>query len=276
MPELPEVETTRAALGAAIEGKRVMAVEVARARMLRRQPNPDDFAARLARRTVRVVDRHGKFILTRLGAGLVWVTHLGMSGRVRLAYRTEAREPHTNVVVGFGGGLEFRLVDPRTFGFVAVLTPEEVAESSLGRLGPDAWTDLPPAARLGRRLAGRSAPLKALLLDQGILAGIGNIYADEALNRARISPHRPGGGLDGAELTRVRAAIRRTLGDALAHGGSSLDDLAYLLPDGRAGTFTGRLRVYGRAGEPCPRCGTPVRRDVVRLRSTFWCPGCQL
>jgi formamidopyrimidine-DNA glycosylase len=114
-----------------------------------------------------------------------------------------------------------------------------------------------------------------LLLDQTIIAGLGNIYADEALHRARVAPHRPAGRLDHDEVVRLRAAIKATLAAGLRWGGTSLDDLAYLLPDGRAGEFVGRLRAYGREGDPCLTCGAAIRREVLRQRSTFWCPSCQ-
>ena len=173
-----------------------MAAEVRRARMVRRQESPGDFVGRITGRTIRSLRRHGKFLMADLSGDLVWVTHLGMSGRVSLARHGEAESPHTNVVVRVGGGVEMRLVDPRTFGFVVAYTPDELAESPLGRLGPDAYTDLPTVAEWSARLAERTAPIKALLLDQNIVAGLGNIYADEALYRAGIAPHRPGGSLN--------------------------------------------------------------------------------
>ncbi len=275
MPELPEVEATRRAVAPELEGRRIVAVEVARPRMLRRQENPEDFATRMVGRTIRRFGRRGKFLLAELSADYVWVTHLGMSGRVQLAGRSDVRAPHTNVVVRVGGGLEFRLVDPRTFGFVAVLTPEELAASSLGSLGRDAYADMPSRRELLAALAGRTAPIKALLLDQRIVSGVGNIYADEALNRARLSPHRGGGSLAPDEVGALRAAIRTTLDAGIRHGGTSLDDLAYLLPDGRAGEYVARLRVYGREDLPCRRCRAPIRRDVIRQRSSYWCGNCQ-
>lgn len=276
MPELPEVEATRRAVEPALLGRTIAAVTVARPRMLRRQHRPADFAARMLGRRVKGLERHGKFLLTRLTDDITWVTHLGMSGRVSLADPDAPRPPHSNVVVGFDRGPEFRLIDPRTFGFVAAYTPEELAESSLGDLGPDAYAGLPRSTVLAAALSGRTAPIKALLLDQRVIAGVGNIYADEALNRAGISPHRPGGSLTPDEVQALRRAIRTTLEAGLRHGGTSLDDLAYLLPDGRAGQYTSRLRVYGREDEPCRRCATRLRRDVIRQRSSFWCPGCQL
>ena len=159
---------------------------------------------------------------------------------------------------------------------MAVFTPEEFAESSLAHLGRDALDDLPSTREFTELLSGRTAPIKALLLDQRIVAGLGNIYADEVLHRARIAPHRPGGTLHEAELGRLRSAIRPVLHAGLAAGGTSLDDLAYLLPDGRAGDYLSRLGVYGRTGAMCERCGGEVTSAVLRGRTTHWCPGCQV
>jgi formamidopyrimidine-DNA glycosylase len=275
VPELPEVETTRRCLVPELEGRRIVAVEVRRSRMLRRQPRPADFTDRLVGRRIGTLGRRGKFLMTAVAGDVTWVTHLGMSGRVSVCPTGEEEPPHTNVVVRLDGGREFRLVDPRTFGFVAAYTPEELAAGPLGLLGPDAYTELPPWRALAGALARRTAPIKALLLDQRILSGLGNIYADEVLHAARIDPRRPGGSLDAAEVKALRAAVKKTLAAGLRHGGTSLDDLAYLLPDGRAGDYLARLAAYGREDEPCPRCGTPIRRVLVRQRSTHWCPGCQ-
>lgn len=269
------METTRRSVAAALEGSRIRQVSVARDRMLRRQPNPSDFRRRLEGRSIIEVDRHGKFLMTVLDDDIVWVTHLGMSGRVSLTSPESPMVDHSNVVVRIDSEMEFRLIDPRTFGFVAAYTPEELAESSIGRLGRDALVDLPRSRELRRLLEGRSAPMKALLLDQGIIAGLGNIYADETLHRAGIGPHRPGGSITDAEATRLRRAIKATLGHALRYGGTSLDDLAYLLPDGRTGEYVNRLRAYGREGERCRRCGGTIVREVIRGRSSYWCPDCQ-
>jgi formamidopyrimidine-DNA glycosylase len=275
MPELPEVETTRRFVAPELVGRVIVAVDVRRPRMVRRQVRPVDFADRLTGQRITRLRRHGKFMLADIEGGIVWVTHLGMSGRVQIASSGEREAPHTNVVVTLDSGREFRLVDPRMFGFVAAYTPDEYADSTLMRLGPDAFESLPSSRELAQRLARRTAPIKPLLLDQGIIAGLGNIYADETLYRARLSPYRPGGDLDFEEVKRLRAAIKTTLAAGLRWGGTSLDDLAYLLPDGRAGEFLHRLRVYGREDEPCRRCGTPIRRAVLRGRSTHFCPGCQ-
>ena len=274
MPELPEVEATRRHVAPELTGRRIVSVEVRRPRMVRRHERPVDFADRLTGRRITGTRRHGKYMLVDVDGDIVWVTHLGMSGRVQMANIGEGEEPHTNVVVALDSGREFRMVDPRMFGFVAAYTAGEYAESTLMRLGPDAYENLPTSRRLAERLAGRTAPIKPLLLDQGIVAGLGNIYADEALHRARLSPFRPAGELSFDEVKRLRAAIKATLAAGLKWGGTSLDDLAYLLPDGRAGQFLNRLQAYGREDEPCRRCGTPIRRSVLRSRSTFWCPSC--
>jgi formamidopyrimidine-DNA glycosylase len=276
MPELPEVETTRRNLVPVLEGATIAAISVARPRMLRRQANPGDFARRLDRQRIDTVGRHGKFLLTALANGMIWVTHLGMSGRISLVDHGDPLVKHSNVVVTLDGGTEFRFVDPRTFGFVSVLTPEELGESSIGRLGRDALTDLPRSRDLAMLFAGRRAPIKALLLDQSLLAGLGNIYADETLHRAGISPLRSGGSLQPGEIALLRKAISVTLRHALKWGGTSLDDLAYLLPDGRTGDFVTRLRVYGRERQRCRRCGGEIIRSIVRNRSSFWCPDCQV
>lgn len=274
MPELPEVETTRRCL-VPLEGRHITAVDVRRSRMVRRQPRPADFDDRLAGRRLDRWGRHGKFLLAHLEGDITWVTHLGMSGRVSHVPSGSDEVAHTNVVVGFDDGTEFRLVDPRTFGFVVAYLPDELEEAVTGHLGPDALEGLPPARALGTMLQGRSAPIKALLLEQRFIAGVGNIYADEALHRASIAPTRPGGDLDGDEVIALRRSIRSALNAGLRWGGTSLDDLAYLLPDGRAGEFAARLSVYGREGERCRRCGGEIARTVIRQRSSFWCPSCQ-
>lgn len=275
MPELPEVETTRRSIAPVIEGAAITSVQVARPRMLRRQENPDDFARRLTGHRVVTADRHGKFLMTRMDNDMVWVLHLGMSGRLSLVANDAPVVAHSNVIVSFDSGIDLRFIDPRTFGSVAALTPEELSASSIGRLGRDGLTDLPRSRDLGVLLAGRIAPIKALLLDQSILAGIGNIYADESLHRAAIGPMREGGSLTNDELKSLRKAIKDTFQHALRWGGTSLDDLAYLLPDGRTGDYAKRLRAYGREGEHCGRCGGEIIRTVIRARSSFWCPRCQ-
>lgn len=275
MPELPEVEATRRHLTPVLVGATIVGVSVRRPRMVRRQENPADFVDRLIGRVVGGVARRGKFLLVLLSEDITWVTHLGMSGRISVSRPGEPEVAHTNVVVELDSGQEVRLVDPRTFGFVAAFTPEELDTTFEGRIGPDAYDSLPTTRRLVDAFAGRTAPVKAILLDQRIVSGLGNIYVDEILHRARIRPDRQVGSLDPSEVGRLRAAIRPVLVEGLRHGGTSLDDLAYLLPDGRAGEYTSRLQAYGREGEACPRCGGVIVRSVIRARSAFWCPGCQ-
>jgi len=273
MPELPEVETVRRYLAPVVEGRRLVDVEVRHPRTSRRNANPADVIDRLRGRVVERLDRHGKFLLGRLDTEMVWVTHLGMSGRVVVTSPGEKEAIHTHFVARTDDRAEVRLVDPRTFGFVAVFTPGELATHL--NLGRDAFSDLPRTPQLAAALEGRTAPIKSLLLDQRIIAGLGNIYADEVLYRARVRPTRPGGFLSPLETKKLRASIRPLLEAGIAAGGTSLSDLAYLLPDGRAGEYLDRLRVYGREGQPCRRCGTPIERVVVGGRSSFFCPQCQ-
>ena len=233
VPELPEVETTRLGLVAALEGQRIVSTEVHHPRMLRRQHNPTDFARRLVGRRVRSLDRIGKFLLFDIEGDFTWVTHLGMSGRMSIDPVGSEEVPHTHVVVRTHQDDEVRMVDPRTFGFTVVFTAEELAASTLVELGRDAWTDLPPTAELIAQATRRTIPVKSLLLDQRFLAGLGNIYADEVLFRARIANARPASSLTFEEMQAIRRAINSVLAAGLRHGGTSLDDLAYLLPDGR-------------------------------------------
>ncbi len=275
MPELPEVEVTRRILESEIREKQVAEVSVNHPRVVRRQKHPTDFSDRLQERTVQSLRRHGKFLIIELDAGLNWVTHLGMSGRIQMVDNDQPEETHTRTVVRFVGGRELRFVDPRTFGFMTVWTEAELASSTLNRLGPDALTDLPSVREFVGYLRGRTALIKPLLLNQSVVAGVGNIYADESLHLCRVSPLRPGGSLAADEVNRLRIAIRTTLIAAIQQGGTSLEDLAYLLPDGKTGDFLDRLRVYGREGQGCCHCGFAIRRTVIRSRSSFWCPGCQ-
>jgi|FLYL01.1.fsa_nt_gi formamidopyrimidine-DNA glycosylase len=271
MPELPEVESVRRALLPVLLGRTVRRVEVLRDRTVRHHRDRSEVEERLVGRTVTRLRRHGKYLLGDLDSGDTWVFHLGMSGRIEVG--GDGTTAHTNFRATLDDESDLRFVDPRTFGFVAVYRPDEVAASPLGRLGPDAWEQPPTPGWLEGRLKGRTAPIKALLLDQRIVAGIGNIYGDETLFRARLSPLRPGGSLGRSELVRLTRGLRAVLASAIAQEGTSLDDRAYLLPDGREGR--NRPRVYGRAGMACPRCGAVLRRTTVAQRSTHFCPACQ-
>jgi formamidopyrimidine-DNA glycosylase len=275
VPELPEVETIRRHLAPVLERRTVHSVVIHHPRLVRYQPGPAGVPERLQGRRLETLGRRGKYLIAELDDGHLWVTHLGMSGRLDATDPGAKVKPHTRVVVSFVESVELRMVDPRTFGFVMVLDADELAGSGLSRLGRDALDDLPSAGEWQKQLESRRAAVKTLLLDQRFVAGIGNIYADEILHRAGIRGDRPAGSLSGAEVEGLRAAVVPVLEDGLRWGGTSLGDLAYLLPDGRVGGFGRRLRVYGREGEPCLVCRSEVRRMVVSGRSSFWCPRCQ-
>lgn len=274
MPELPEVEITRRHLESVMIGRVLEEVAVNHLRTARHNASPQEVVARLTGRRVSAVGRRGKFLEVALDDGQTMVAHLGMSGRWSVDGDLDA--PHTHFVAKLDNGTVVRFIDPRTFGFVAVYDEDDIGASGLSRLGPDAWADPPDAGELARRLIGRKAPIKALLLDQGPISGLGNIYADEALHQAGIHPLTPGGALGVGDLERLMSAVGDVLGLAIESGGTTLDDLAYLLPDGRAGENMARLAVYGRSDEPCLSCGTPIERIVIRARSTHFCPSCQV
>lgn len=256
-------------------GRVVESVRVGHPRTVRHNASEAEVADRLASRTVEGVGRHGKFLLVGLDDGYTLVAHLGMSGRFSIEDPETEEERHTHFVTALDDGSEVRFIDPRTFGFVAVYDEDELAESGVGHLGPDAWLDPPDARGLTEALSARTAPIKALLLDQGPISGLGNIYADEALHGSGIHPLRPGGALSNAEAEKLLDVIHDVLARAIESGGTTLDDLAYLLPDGQAGENLAHLSVYGKEGESCPACGTRIERIVVRSRSTHFCPECQ-
>lgn len=248
-------------------------VTLSHARTARHNASPAEVEARLSKRRVMDVGRHGKFLEIGLDDGQMMVAHLGMSGRWSVDGDDDA--PHTHFTAVMDDGVTVRFIDPRTFGFIAVYDEDDIGLSGVARLGPDAWADPPGPGDLMASLRGRTAPIKALLLDQGPIAGLGNIYADEALFRSGIHPLTPGGRLGEPGCDRLLDSVKDVLDSAIDHGGTTLDDLAYLLPDGQAGDNMTRLRVYGREGEPCDVCGTPIERVVVRARSTHFCPVCQ-
>jgi formamidopyrimidine-DNA glycosylase len=276
VPELPEVETTRRHLHEALSGRVLTGVRTSHPRTARHNSGgPGEVDSRLEGRAVLSVGRKGKFLAAPLDDGQTLIAHLGMSGRFTVGDPNEEEPTHTHFRAGLDDGRVIRFVDPRTFGFVAVFTDDEIPGSGFSRLGPDAWDTMPTVPDLAAALARRTAPVKALLLDQGLVSGLGNIYADEVLHISGIHPMRPGREVREAELERLVAAVRTVLTTAIDNGGTSLDDLAYLLPDGRAGENLDRLLVYDRADLPCLTCGTPIRRIVIRGRSSHFCPKCQ-
>jgi formamidopyrimidine-DNA glycosylase len=273
MPELPEVESVRRQLEPALVGRRFERVSIDDSRLVRPY-EPAEVAAELEGERVAAVERRGKYLVVRFESGRVLLIHLRMTGSLLHAPAGSLQDdPHRRAVVRLEDGSDVAYRDVRRFGTWLLLEPGE-AEPYLGaRVGDEPLDTLFTAARLGERLAGRRTSLKAALLDQRTVAGIGNIYADEALWRARLNPLRPAAGLDRAELRRLHRAIRAALEHGLARQGSTLRD--YRLPDGSAGSMQNEFHVYGRRDEPCDRCGTAISRTQVAGRTTWFCPKCQ-
>lgn len=275
MPELPEVETVRRDLEPFLTGRVVRDVAVTRDRAVRRQPHPD-FIAALRGRSLTGVRRHGKFLIVDLDADDALVVHLRMSGQLRVAAPTEDLLKHTHVVIDLDNGTQLRFVDPRTFGelFVDPVGPDG-RPWSMRALGPDAVDPKLTTKRFHAQLTGarRVSPLKAALLDQNAVAGVGNIYADEALFAARLHPLVPAASLTLEEAGELRKQMVRILKAAIAARGSSLSD--YVDAYGQKGSFVRRHKVYGRTDEPCPRCSAPIRRTVIAQRGTHFCEKCQ-
>ncbi|MFZ9076010.1 MAG: bifunctional DNA-formamidopyrimidine glycosylase/DNA-(apurinic or apyrimidinic site) lyase [Ilumatobacteraceae bacterium] len=282
MPELPEVETVRRGIERRAVGRVIERVEVFRERTVRRQGREAVIDGLTGTRLI-AARRHGKYLLCDLDSGGVLMMHLRMSGRVLVADADSARPPHTHVVMHLspdqhGARHEMWFVDPRTFGEVVVFDRDDQQRVApeLGRLGPHPIVDGLDEATLASILRGRRGNLKALLLDQRRIAGIGNIYADEILHRARLRHDRLPSRLNASTRNRLLEAIHYVLSDAVEKGGSTLDDTQYVGIDGEPGWFQTEHRVYDRAGERCLTCrtGTIVRR-VVAGRSTCFCPRCQ-
>jgi formamidopyrimidine-DNA glycosylase len=274
MPELPEVETIRLALEPHVVGRTFERVEILDPRLVR-PFEPLAVAAELEGERVAALERRGKYLIVRFESGRVLLIHLRMTGSLRHAAGGElGDDPYRRAVVRLDDGSDVAYRDVRRFGTWRLLAPEELDDYLGQRLGREPLERSFTAKRLGGRLANRRAPLKAALLDQRTVAGLGNIYVDEALWRARLHPLREAGSLDDDELQRLTTAIRQSLRAGLARQGASLRD--YSTPDGSRGRAQERFRVYGRAGEPCPRCGTPVDKIRAGGRGTWYCPTCQV
>lgn len=297
MPELPEVETLRRGLAPVLEGATIIAVEQRRADL--RFPFPDRFAARLTGARITALTRRAKYLLAELDSGEVLVMHLGMSGSFRIAAMdkkagdkkakketTRKNIAHDHVLLHLerDAGANCTLIynDPRRFGFMTLVDRRAIdAHPLFAGLGVEPTGNALDPAALAGKFAGRAAPLKAVLLDQKIIAGLGNIYVCEALWRARLSPRRAAGtlvrrdGTAGERLDRLTEAVRAVIADAIAAGGSSLRD--YVQADGSLGYFQHVFAVYDRAGEACrrPGCDGAIRRIVQSGRSSFYCPACQ-
>lgn len=269
MPELPEVETTVAGLRAVLEGAVLTRVEPRRADL--RWPIPVDLRQRLTGATVTALTRRAKYGLIATDRGDSMIFHLGMSGR----WRIDPAEigTHDHLLVETDSGRLLTLNDPRRFGSLDLVRSDAwAAYAPFTRMGPEPLGSAFDAAYLAAALSGKATSIKAALLDQRIVAGLGNIYVCEALNMAGIAPTRAAGRIGRARLMRLVGAIREVLSAAIAAGGSTLRD--YARPDGELGYFSKQWRVYGREGEACS-CGGTVRRRIDGGRSTFYCPACQ-
>lgn len=284
MPELPEVETVRRGLAPHLEGKRIARATAKRADL--RFPFPPRFGKRLEGRRVVALTRRAKYLLAELDDGHVWVTHLGMTGRWSVSgmerqpgdfYYSEPPDPaHTHVVLETEAGARLEFNDPRRFGYMDLIASDALdAHPWFKALGPEPLGDTFHLPYLQEALAKKKTSIKAALLDQRVVAGLGNIYVVEALHRAGIAPTREAGRIAAKRLETLHRAIRAVLEEAIAAGGSTLSDYASV--DGRQGGFQQRFRVYDREGETCatPECGGNVKRAVHSGRSTFWCPRCQ-
>lgn len=267
MPELPEVETTVRGLERVLLGRRIERVELRRPDL--RRAMPEGLGQRLVGARVTGLRRRAKYGLVDTDRGDTLVFHLGMSGKWRVD--PEEIEKHDHVVIETDDGRRVALNDPRRFGSLDLVPTEELESwPAFAALGPEPLEI--DARQLRQRLAGRNAPIKALLLDQGVIAGLGNIYVCEALHRAHIRPTRAGGSVSLERLERLARAIREVLAEAIEAGGSTLRDFAS--PDGELGYFSKTFAVYDREGQACP-CGGRVKRMVQGGRSTFFCPRCQ-
>ena len=267
MPELPEVETVRASLEPLLAGRTFEHVEILDAR-LTRPLDPAQVAAELQGERVEAVERRGKYLVLRLETGRALVVHLRMTG----SFRAEDT-PHTRAVITLDDATRIVYRDVRRFGTWLLLEPGEVDTYLEARLGAEPLGRGFGPKALATALEGRRAPIKAALLDQRTVAGLGNIYVDEALWRARIHPLRPARELDAGEIRALHRAIRAALRMGIARQGATLRD--YAQPDGRRGGMQHEFKVYGRGGEPCDRCGTPIEKTRAGGRGTWYCPACQ-
>jgi formamidopyrimidine-DNA glycosylase len=270
MPELPEVETTRRGLEPLLVGQRIRAA-VVRNRALR-QPVPRGLAQRLAGATVLALTRRGKYLLFDCGAGTL-IVHLGMSGRLWVVRDGAPPAAHDHFDLILDNGTLVRLRDPRRFGLVLWQPGDALSHALLANIGPEPLSAGFDGAALHAATRNRTAPIKHVLMDSRVVAGVGNIYANEALFRAGIHPRAAAGRLSRGRCALLVQEIRATLELAIVAGGSSLRD--YVRSDGLAGNFQSQFMVYDRAGEACQRCATPIRGIRQGQRSTFYCPRCQ-
>ncbi|GLW06076.1 formamidopyrimidine-DNA glycosylase [Microtetraspora sp. NBRC 13810] len=280
MPELPEVEVVRRGLERWVAGRTVAKAEVLHPRAVRRHvPGADEFAARLEGRTIGRAERRGKYLWLPLNGGEeALLAHLGMSGQLLVVEPDSPQEKHLRVRLRFDdGGPDLRFVDQRTFGHLlvtALVRHDRPVPSPIAHIAADPLEAAFDDDDFARRLRLRRTEIKRALLDQSLISGVGNIYADESLWRARLHGARPTGGLTRPKVGELLAAVRDVLGEALEQGGTSFDSL-YVNVNGESGYFDRSLAVYGRRDLPCSRCGTPVIREPFMNRSSYSCPRCQ-
>ncbi|HVC81141.1 MAG TPA: bifunctional DNA-formamidopyrimidine glycosylase/DNA-(apurinic or apyrimidinic site) lyase [Chloroflexota bacterium] len=274
MPELPEVQSVVDELAARLPGRSFTGGSDLLWAPIVGYPAPEGFGERLEGRTVSGVRRRAKYIIIDLDDGQVLVVHLRMTGRLHFAAPDEAADRHLRARLPLDDATELRFADMRKFGRLYLGRVAEIESvTALGSLGPEPLEPAFTAPVLGARLAGKRGPIKSVLLDQSVVAGLGNIYADEALFRAGIAPRRAAGSLTEEELSALHDGIVATLSEAVERGGTSFRN--YLSVAGRRGGNMPNLQVFRRDGEPCLRCGTVLARTVVGGRGTHWCPSCQ-
>jgi len=273
VPELPEVETVRRRLEPVLVGRRFEHVDIADPRLTRPE-DPAEVAAELTGERVAAVERRGKYLVVRFESGRVLLIHLRMTGTLLHAPPGKPADvPHRRAVVNLDDGSDVVYRDVRRFGTWLLVEPDELTPYLAQRLGGEPLGRTFTTKSLAASLANRKAPVKAALLDQRTLAGLGNIYVDEALWRARIHPLQPAGELGGDDVRALREGIKRALEAGIKRQGATLRD--YRQPDGSAGSMQNEFKVYGRVGEPCERCGTPIEKSRVAGRGTWYCPACQ-
>jgi formamidopyrimidine-DNA glycosylase len=270
MPELPEVETTRRGIAPHLVGRRVVGVAVRNPRL--RWPVPPQLASELSGHQVVGVDRRGKYLLLRIGLGTL-IAHLGMSGSLRILPARTPAGAHDHVDLVLDDGRALRLTDPRRFGCLLWTRGDPLRHPLLAALGPEPFDAAFSGDYLFRRTRGRRLAVKALLMDGRVVAGVGNIYANESLFFAGIHPGRPAGRIGLARYDKLSAAVRDVLQEAIRAGGTTLRD--FVGGDGQPGYFGQQLRVYEREGEPCGGCGDSIRRRVIGQRASYFCPRCQ-
>lgn len=275
MPELPEVEIVRRGLQRHVTGRTVDTVQLLHPRAVRRHlPGPDDFAAAISGRTITGARRRGKYLWLPVGDDAV-LAHLGMSGQLLVGDPARPLSSHVRARFTFrDGGPDLRFTDQRTFGHLAIAPGGAELPAAISHIAPDPLEPGFDLTALTARLRARRTGIKRALLDQSLVSGIGNIYADEALWHSRLHWARPSETLTRGQIIRLFAAVEQVFTDALDAGGTSFDSL-YVDVNGQSGYFERSLAVYGRAGQPCRRCGTPVRRDPFMNRSSYSCPTCQ-